>query len=204
MLNRKISTPIAISVILILAVVVGAIDYWQYIKIQNLEFEMTELKIPEKKKNQNEIANWQVHYNKEYGFEFKYPNDWVYFEEEEKHEKVRNDFGWVYYVKLRPKDKEYSYEGTEEYPVNIRILNKNKWDKIDGDIDLIINNIPATKFITKMGENTAWELTVTRESNNLGYYFEFFNPIYVLSKDIEQDNLLEIFDEVFSSFKFIN
>jgi len=101
MLNRKISTPIAISVILILAVVVGIIDYWQYIKIRDFEFEMTESKIPEKEKKEDEIVNWQVYRNEEYGFEFKYPDDWVYFEEEEKHEELLNKFGWVYYVNLR-------------------------------------------------------------------------------------------------------
>ena len=71
------------------------------------------------------------------------------------------------------------------------------------EIDLIIDNIPATKFITKMGEYTAWELTATQEPNSKNYYFEFFNPIYVLSNDVELDNLLEIFDKIFSSFKFL-
>jgi len=213
MLNRKISTPIAISVILILAVVVGIIDYWQYIKIRDFEFEMTESKIPEKEKKEDGIVNWQVYRNEEYGFEFKYPDDWVYFEEEEKHEELLNKFGWVYYVNLRPKDKKYSYEGTEEYPVNIRIL--DKLDKFDDNfrnsysqeekIDFAINNIiPATKFITKMGKDTAWELTVTEESNNLGYYFEFFNPIYVLSDGAEENYLLEVFDKILSTFRFLD
>jgi len=154
-------------------------------------------------KSQDETADWKIYRNEEYGFEFGHPANWIYFEKEEKNEEVRNNLGWVYYIKLKPKDKEYFYEGAEEYPVNIRILNKNKWDKIDGDIDLIIDNIPATKFITKMGEYTAWELTATQEPNSKDYYFEFFNPIYVLSNDTELDNLLEIFDKIFSSFKFL-
>ena len=219
MLNRKISTPIAIGIILILAVVVGMIDYWQYIKIRDFKLEMTESKILEKEKKEDETANWQVHdwqvyHNEEYGFEFKYPDDWVYFEEEEKHKEVRDKIGWVYYVRLRPKGKEYFYEGTEEYPVNIRVL--NKLDKFDDDfrdsysqeekIDFFIDNnntIPATKFITKMGKDIAWELTVTGESNNLGYFFEFFNPIYVLSDGAEENYLLGVFDKILSSFKFL-
>ena len=49
---RKISTPIAISIILILAITVGIIDYWQYIKIRDFDLEMTELKIPENKEEE--------------------------------------------------------------------------------------------------------------------------------------------------------
>ncbi len=49
MLNKTISTPIALTIILILATIVGVVDYWQYTEIQNIQLEAAELKIPEKK-----------------------------------------------------------------------------------------------------------------------------------------------------------
>jgi hypothetical protein len=48
-LNRGISTPIAIIVIVIFALTVGAIDYLQYKEIQNIKDQFAELKFPEKK-----------------------------------------------------------------------------------------------------------------------------------------------------------
>ena len=47
-LNKGISTPIAIGIILVLAIIVGAVDYWQFSEIKDLKVAVTEFKIPEK------------------------------------------------------------------------------------------------------------------------------------------------------------
>lgn len=46
MLDKKISAPIAISIIALIAVVVGIVEYWQYLEIQYLKFEVVRLKSP--------------------------------------------------------------------------------------------------------------------------------------------------------------
>ncbi|MFH1657236.1 MAG: hypothetical protein ABH919_02105 [bacterium] len=66
-LNKGISTPIAIAVILLLAIIVGGIMLWQYSEIEKaglIELESSE---------ENETANWKTYRNEEYGFE--YPKD---------------------------------------------------------------------------------------------------------------------------------
>lgn len=49
-LKRKISTPLAITIILVLAILVGAIDYLEYREIKNLQLIVTEINMPAKKK----------------------------------------------------------------------------------------------------------------------------------------------------------
>lgn len=49
-LNKRISTPIATGIILVLALVVGGYTYWQYSEIQKEESRMLHVKISEKEK----------------------------------------------------------------------------------------------------------------------------------------------------------
>jgi len=70
-MNKKISTPIAIGIILILSILVGCFTFWQYSKTQKeLSYPLPEIKIQEKI---DETANWKTYSNTEYGVEFKYP-----------------------------------------------------------------------------------------------------------------------------------
>jgi hypothetical protein len=56
-MNKKISTPIAIGIILILAVLVGVFIYWQYLEVQKENIkQLQELKIPEKQEVKDEIT----------------------------------------------------------------------------------------------------------------------------------------------------
>lgn len=65
-LNKAISTPKAIIIIIVLAVlVVGGIYAYQY-------WQGGEVKTPQ----ENETANWQTYKNEEYGFEIDYPETW--------------------------------------------------------------------------------------------------------------------------------
>ena len=57
MINKVISTPIAIGIILALAIIVGAVDYWQYSEIRDIKVAVTELKIPQEKIDTEEICN---------------------------------------------------------------------------------------------------------------------------------------------------
>src|SRR4030042_4964492 len=48
-LNKGISTPIAIGIILILVIIVGSFTWWQYGEIRKKESNVSEVQIPEKK-----------------------------------------------------------------------------------------------------------------------------------------------------------
>jgi|GEM_PF-6745656 len=46
-LNRGISTPLAIGIILILVIIVGGFTWWQYAEIRKEESEIPEISVPE-------------------------------------------------------------------------------------------------------------------------------------------------------------
>ena len=107
-LNKEISTPVAFSIILILAIIVGIFTFWQYSEIQKEKAELAEIKIPdktvvieeEKEKETTstqpqeststeettfpeeiDTSGWKTYSNEKYGFEVKYPSVWQYEEE---------------------------------------------------------------------------------------------------------------------------
>jgi len=73
-MNRKIPTTIAISIVLISAILAGGFIYWRYFSFQQELSSQSDMVFPEKK-TIDETANWQIYSNEEYGFEVKYPLD---------------------------------------------------------------------------------------------------------------------------------
>jgi len=75
-LNRGISTPIAIGIILILVIIVGGFTWWQYAEIRKSETNIPEVQIPEKKEVKDETTDWETYISPGMGFSIKYPIDW--------------------------------------------------------------------------------------------------------------------------------
>jgi len=69
-MNKGISTPIGIIIIVLVALMAGGIIFWQYFGLEKKEIKAPEEKIID------ETADWQTYRNEEYGFEIKYPKDW--------------------------------------------------------------------------------------------------------------------------------
>jgi len=72
-MNKKISFPIAIIIIIVCAVLVGGIVIWQYFGMPKGEEEISKGEVLEELP-EDETADWKVYRNKEYGFEVKYPS----------------------------------------------------------------------------------------------------------------------------------
>ncbi|PIR71990.1 MAG: hypothetical protein COU42_02905 [Candidatus Nealsonbacteria bacterium CG10_big_fil_rev_8_21_14_0_10_36_24] len=70
-MNKKISSPIAIIIILVCAVLAGIIA-WQYRFIPEIEISSF---TPSKKPPKDETVGWKTYRNEDYGFEIKYPGD---------------------------------------------------------------------------------------------------------------------------------
>ena len=64
-LMRLFSKNIFITITLILIVLAGAVFAWQYLSEQEKEIV-------------DEAADWKIYQNEEYGFEIKYPKDWIF------------------------------------------------------------------------------------------------------------------------------
>jgi len=59
-LNRGVPTPIAITIILIFTIVLGAIDYWEYVQIQRIKREIIEIEVPKKEEAPKEETPEEV------------------------------------------------------------------------------------------------------------------------------------------------
>jgi hypothetical protein len=59
---------------LILVVIVGSAFWWQEIRKTELSGQQA---VNSNQEIQNSISDWKTYTNSEYGFEFKYPNDWI-------------------------------------------------------------------------------------------------------------------------------
>jgi hypothetical protein len=161
-----------------------------------------------------DTVDWLVYINYEYGFNLKYPKHWEYKEERESSQDIINDFGWLYYINLAPKGEEYSYEGTESFPIEIRVVkNINLYNELNKNYsggegeekeDLLIGGLPATNFITKMGESIAWTSILTKEDNSHGYYFQIFDATHILYRtEEEKDDFFKTLQGVIDSFTML-
>ncbi len=70
-LNKGISTPVGILIIVICLLLAGGILVWQYGWLAKEEAKPPEGEITQ----EDETANWEIYRNEEYGFEVKYPSD---------------------------------------------------------------------------------------------------------------------------------
>jgi hypothetical protein len=137
----------------ILALIVGGgiLVYLRYFneKISSLS-KFPEIKKPEKPKIEEEIANWKTYRNEEYGFEIKYPEDWII------------DYGGNYLSLTSSGNKRKCEETISLYPDS---REENQWCIPDIKIDWYenINEEPENK-INQLGATTLEEL-ITRNKN---------------------------------------
>lgn len=66
-MNKAISFPVAIIIIIVCAVLAGGLVVWQYLGVPEKVLEPV---------SSSETADWKTYRDKECGFELKYPPDW--------------------------------------------------------------------------------------------------------------------------------
>lgn len=188
-LNKGISTPVALIIILILAASVGGYTLWQYTEIQKEKTEpMSEIKIPEK---QNETSDWETYTNDKAKYELKYPPDFEVKEPEytataEFIDVVKKNFPGWYTIEshwiLNPKGEVTAKQLVES------LSNENKIIT-----NFNINGVPAIK--------------VTADSPLGGkfteIYIEKYGDVYIISYSSDNELGLKYFNQILSTFRFI-
>ena len=193
-MNKKISTPIAIGIILILVIIVGSFTWWQYGELNKEETNLPEVQIPEKEVK-DETANWSTYRNDYYGFEFKYPpsesspyqssrdRETVEINDHMSLDILPNNFGLTAEQCLAKDNESLKYFGN-----------------FGPQEPLIINGEKAIKVTFTFKERKDAEKIFIYLSKNDKYYRFSFYPVTEETDASE----LAILDNVISTFKFLN
>ena len=79
-LNKGISTPIAILIIVAIAVLASGIIYWQYQQIKTPEGkQQQQTEKGQQLEEEIDTSDWKTYTNKEYGFKISHPEEWCVF-----------------------------------------------------------------------------------------------------------------------------
>jgi hypothetical protein len=125
---------------------------------------------------QTDSSNWKTYANSQYGFLFKYPNDGVI--------KNSNFTGYISSITLLDPD------------ITLYIGTKDESVSHENPIPVKIDGLDAIRFSLPMGQNPAQEL-IYFHKNGIYYSFQFI-------WDGKDQNMLEKFDQILSTFKFTN
>ncbi len=173
-LNQKISTPLAISIIVILAaILVGGIFIYQY-RLPKEEITETD-----------ETANWKTYRNEELGIEFKYPSNWEnLFLTREKNDIL--DWPGNVFTYQDPQNIFYFFIYSEDFiPFELTILNNQSVDvnwtlaefavnmELSEEDVLLIKKLSEKSILVAFYEAPEWSpmlhLSVLRPLKNKNY-----------------------------------
>lgn len=197
-LNRGVSTPIAITIIVVLAIIlvggVLAYQYWWLPKeeVKPLEIEKQTI-IPK-----DQTANWKTYRNEEYGFEIKYPKD---ANIRESNALLTVNLPFTSRTNLREKTFSMWVEPkTSQFCINAR-------DSAYNPVIITIGGVEFLKGIDTTGgtETTARTLyySTIKEDNCYIPIFSLAADKYTSLPSFNLNQESEIFNQMLSTFKFL-
>lgn len=216
-MNKKISTKVALSVIIVLAFLVGVADYWLYSEIRDIKLIVSEFEIPEKETEVTYLlsedsikGDWETYTNEKYGFEIDYPIEWQFAEIDfpPTQSYIKPSFvvffqklvgGFICGFEVKVVDSKNSL-----FQEEIDALVASNFEKSD----ITLAGFPTTKLNSLEAKSCASYLIKKSEND----YFRLDN--YIMEGSSESGNILiysgevpectEVFSRMLSDFKFID
>jgi hypothetical protein len=207
-MNTQIKTWVGTVVIIIIAITVGAF-VWVYEKNQPEIAQPAQVNIVKKANKTadlvpSKVEGWQIYRNEKYGFEFQYPKDWTFTESLSR------------FNPNSPKNCGPNMTGDSSEPTCL--------DSIFFTIDQNKEKLPLEKLFEKNGwENgqdykdvkdfkignvTAHEVTLISAYDGMmedSLYVPLSNgSFFVLQESYLTDGEKNVFNQILSTFKFIN
>ena len=150
-------------------------------------------------KQNNQVSDWKIYKNTEYGFEFKYPNDWEIIKQNVS-EGAKDDLNMGLWLDGNPQGKEYHFEGSSDCPLTITVYNK-QFDQNAQEFSGAIKNekiINGFKFVEFFRKGTTYP-----DSHYFVYKLTDNSFIKIVDNTKTTDiKLLSVFDQILSTFKF--
>jgi len=190
-MNKAISTPIAIVIIILCAFLVGGVVVYQYYGIPKRE----------EKAQENETVIWKTYTNKENGYEIKYPSNWRMEVYEKAHELARTQGAvrwhpsWVSPEKIKLVIEINVFNNLEGYSIPMALF--------DGAMtceDVEINDLTFCKFVKKSEKPNIADFLAYAISKDSKIYFI---GIYNWLPENEVQTEFKIFNEMVSTFRFL-
>lgn len=210
-LNKGISTPIAIGIVLILAIIVGGFTWWQYSEIKKEEAQLPEMELIKE-----EGVEWKTYISKRQEFEIKYPSDWEVEEikdeytifnvgfkspKEDRYDLVRENIS-IFVRSLWPDDATIEkFKGNFSHEIEYWFIQEGEITNIDDDV---IDERPAFRasysnkaLIPTIGKHNLKQITIGTPRDEKAYFIT-----YTAEPDKFSD-YLEVAEKIIDSFKFI-
>ncbi|HRZ34068.1 MAG TPA: Gmad2 immunoglobulin-like domain-containing protein [Candidatus Moranbacteria bacterium] len=160
-----------------------------------------EFKLPVKFSGKTITSNWKTYKNEEYGFEFKYPGDYL-------EQIIENDSQFDFHLRLNKNNYSSSFEvlgfvakNNENYDLS-SVDNFKKWHnkfmpstELKDAAEVLINQKKVIKTHEMDGIDSAGEY----------YYLTLNGVVIAFANDFTKDASIELaFNKILSTFKFTN
>lgn len=183
-----------ISAVVLVALLAAGYLFWQN---QQLQTTNSLAPTPTETPIQDETANWKTYENKEYGYSFRYPNNWK-IEDLSPNGKLQSVLVRGFLEKTQNNTSvmvRVENKNTTCFPTDIKCYSQNELETYEsgGNNGLLVDSfLPAPG-----GQDTSQKLRVV--------FFENNNLLYSLSQQRaakDEGILLKQFDQILSTFKF--
>lgn len=211
-MNKKIATEVALGVIIIIAIIVGAAIWLSDNQKAQAPVQTDKITQPSAPKTvtTDEVAGWQTYRNEKYGFEMKYPLSWIFSVNGEN----SPEFMDIHVKNINPGDGPGCNEkfsgleiqvgitknGNINFTEFVRNEAENKGNGLgqpNGKIEsVILNNRNLLKV-----ENSGWE-----GCGGPGYFIEQSKDkyTYVFTGNGSGSKDKDMIEQILSTFKFTN